>query len=71
MEFGVEAEGSEEDSGEEGGSGGEGRGVGGFALGLGRRENIGKEEGERFMHLTEWIDQEGISWVNRRLEEIW
>lgn len=66
----MEADGSEEDSGKEGGSGGEGRGVGEFALGLGRRENIGKEDGERLMHLTKWIDQKEIYWVNRRSEEM-
>lgn len=47
-------EGSEEGSEEEGCSGGGGRDVGDFAPGVGRRENIGKEDGEGFMHLVEW-----------------
>lgn len=61
-ELGVEVEGSEggseEDSEEspreKGRSVGEDGGIGEFALGLGRRENIGKEDGEEFMHLAEW-----------------
>lgn len=66
-ELGVEVEGSdggsEEHSAEEseeegcsregGCSMGEEGGIGEFALGLGRRENIGKEDEEEFMHLAE------------------
>lgn len=56
--FAVEAEGSDDSFGEgseeEECSGDEGVGVGVFVLAAGRRENIGEEEGEGFMHLAEW-----------------
>lgn len=52
VEFGVEAVGSEDGSEGESCSGGEGRGVEDFALGVERREKIGEEDGEGFIDLT-------------------